>query len=42
MSDKLGTEVANSKEVICPFNQLSVLLVENWQAVGTQRRYRIY
>lgn len=35
MCHQLGTEVTNGKEVKCPFNQLSVLLIEHWQAVET-------
>lgn len=34
---QLGTEVTERKEVICPFNQLSVLLIEHWQAVNIQK-----
>lgn len=32
MSHQLGAEVADGKEVICPLHQLSVLLIEHWQA----------
>lgn len=35
MCHQLGTEVTDGKEVVCPFNQLSVLLIEDWQAVET-------
>lgn len=38
MCHQLGTEVANGEEVICAFNQQSVLLIEHWQAVETQKR----
>lgn len=37
VSHKLGTEVADGKEVICPFNQLSVVLLENWQSVEAHK-----
>lgn len=36
MRHQLGTEVTDGKEVICPFDQLSVLLIEHWQAEGKQ------
>lgn len=36
---QLGTEVTDGKEVIRPFNQLSVLLIEHRQAVETQRHF---
>lgn len=39
MCHQLGTEVTDGKEVIRPFNQLPVLLVEHWQAVKTQKRW---
>lgn len=32
MRHQLGTEVTDGKEVIGPFNQLSVFIVEHWQA----------
>ena len=38
MRHQLGTEVADGKEVICAFNQQSVLLIKHWQTVETQRR----
>lgn len=37
MSHQLGTEVTECKEVICPFNQLSVLFIEHWQTVEIQK-----
>lgn len=37
MCHQLGAEVTECKEVICPFNQLSVLLTEHWQTVETQQ-----
>lgn len=37
VSHKLGTEVADGKEVIRPFNQLSVVLLENWQSVEAHK-----
>lgn len=36
MCHQLSTEVTNGKEVERPFDQLFVLLVEDWQAVETQ------
>lgn len=42
MCHQLGAEVTNGKEVICPFNQPSVLLIEHRQAVETHRgKHRI-
>lgn len=35
MCHQLGTEVTDGKEVVCPFNQFSVLLIEDWQTVET-------
>ena len=35
MCHQLGAEVTNGKEVVRPFNQMSVLLIEDWQAVET-------
>lgn len=37
MSHQLGTEVAYSKEVIRPFNQPSVLLLEDRQSAETKK-----
>lgn len=38
MSHQLGAKVADGKEVICPLNQLSVLLIEHRQAAGNTHR----
>lgn len=37
VSHKLGAEVTHRKKVICPHDQLSVLLVENRQSVEITR-----
>ncbi len=42
MCHQLGTEVTDGKEVKCPFNQLSILLIEHWQAVEAHTEYMAF
>lgn len=42
MRHQLGTEVTNGKEVISPFNQLFVFIVEHWQAAETGDEQKLF
>lgn len=38
MRHQVGTEVADGKEVVRPFNEQPVLLFKHWQTVKTPRK----
>lgn len=42
MRHQLGTEVTDGQEVIGPFNQHSVFVVEHWQAAETNDEQKLF